>query len=167
MLSLRLSRGNFRRPRRGSSAGDRPASAFSICSACSQSSRPTSAGVTHRGTPIGRWVFVAWDRRRFVPPFARQFGDELVVHVHRNYPGPDVAKRAPRGGGQKFSRMSALCSRQAVESPMSASGRFCCRSRLKASANNDSLTLTRSAAGTDDDGSVGAGPRTAVLFVLP
>jgi hypothetical protein len=46
-------------------------------------------------------------------------------------------------------------------------GRFCCRSRLKASANNDSLTLTRSAAGTGHDGSVGAGPRTAVLFVLP
>jgi hypothetical protein len=45
--------------------------------------------------------------------------------------------------------------------------RFCCRSRLKASANNDSLTLTRSAAGTGHDGSVGAGPRTAVLFVLP
>src|SRR5580704_17206922 len=30
---------------------------------------------------------------------------------------------------------------------MSASCRFCCRSRLKAFANNDSLTLTRSTAG--------------------
>src|SRR5258706_3278439 len=50
---------------------------------------------------------------------------------------------------------------------MSAYGRYCCRSRLKACANNDSLTLTRSAAGTDDDGAVGAGPRTAVLFFLP
>src|SRR5258706_8629531 len=49
---------------------------------------------------------------------------------------------------------------------MSVLCRFCCRSRLKASANNDSLTLTRSAAGTGHDGSVGAGPRTAVLFVL-
>src|ERR1700732_4807387 len=47
-----------------------------------------------------------------------------------------------------------------------ASGGFCCRSRLKASANNDSLTLTRSAAGTGDDGSVGARSGAAVLFVL-
>ncbi len=52
-------------------------------------------------------------------------------------------------------------------SPTSALRRFCCRSPLKASANNDSLTLTRSAAGMGYDGSVGAGPRTAVLFVLP
>ena len=40
---------------------------------------------------------------------------------------------------------------------ISAWGRFCRRSRLKASANNDSLTLTRSTAGTGHDGSVGAG----------
>lgn len=51
--------------------------------------------VTYRGTPIGRWVFVAWDRRRFVPLFARQFVDELVAHLHRNYPGRDLAKRVP------------------------------------------------------------------------
>src|ERR1700716_1937297 len=51
--------------------------------------------------------------------------------------------------------------------PMSATGRFCCRSPLKAAANNDSLTLTRSAAGVGHDGAVGAGSRAAVLFVLP
>ena len=49
----------------------------------------------------------------------------------------------------------------------SVSCRYCCRSRLKASANNDSLRLTRSTAGTGHDGPIGAGPRTAVLFVLP
>jgi len=48
-----------------------------------------------------------------------------------------------------------------------AIGGFCCRSRLKAAANNDSLRLTRSTVGTGHDGSVGAGSRTAVLFVLP
>lgn len=48
-----------------------------------------------------------------------------------------------------------------------AISRFCCRSALKAAANNDSLRLTRSAAGTGYDGSVGAGSSTAVLFVLP
>jgi hypothetical protein len=49
----------------------------------------------------------------------------------------------------------------------SGSCRFCCRSPLKAAANNDSLTLARSAAGMGHDGSVGAGSRAAVLFILP
>ena len=35
---------------------------------------------------------------------------------------------------------------------MSPSGRFCCRSRLLASANSDSVILTRFAAEADDDG---------------
>lgn len=51
--------------------------------------------VTYRGTPIGRWAFVAWDRRRFFLPFAQHFVDELVAHVRRNYPGRDLAKRVP------------------------------------------------------------------------
>jgi LysR family cyn operon transcriptional activator len=51
--------------------------------------------VTYRGAPIGRWAFVAWDRRRFLPPFARSFVDELAAHVRRDYPGRDVARRVP------------------------------------------------------------------------
>jgi LysR family transcriptional regulator, cyn operon transcriptional activator len=51
--------------------------------------------VTYRGTPIGRWVFVAWDSRRFFPPFAQHFVDELVRHVRRDYPGRDITKRVP------------------------------------------------------------------------
>ena len=43
-------------------------------------------------------------------------------------------------------------------------GRFCCRSALKAAANNDCLRLTRSAAGTGYDGSVEPSS-TAVLFL--
>jgi DNA-binding transcriptional LysR family regulator len=39
--------------------------------------------VTHRGTPIGRWVLVAWDRRRFFPLFAQHFVNELVAQVRR------------------------------------------------------------------------------------
>jgi DNA-binding transcriptional LysR family regulator len=49
--------------------------------------------VTYRGTPIGRWALVAWDRRRFFPPFAQHFVDELVAHVRRYYPGRDLGKR--------------------------------------------------------------------------
>jgi LysR family transcriptional regulator, cyn operon transcriptional activator len=51
--------------------------------------------VTCRGKPIGRWIQAAWDRRRFFPPFAHHFVDELVAHLRRNYPGRDAVKRAP------------------------------------------------------------------------
>jgi DNA-binding transcriptional LysR family regulator len=51
--------------------------------------------VTYRGTPIGRWVLVAWDRRRFFPSFAKDFVNELVAHVHRDYPNHGLIKRMP------------------------------------------------------------------------
>src|SRR5262245_33820507 len=51
--------------------------------------------VTCRGKPIGRWIRAAWDSRRFFPPFAHHFVDELLAHVRRNYPGRDVLKRVP------------------------------------------------------------------------
>jgi DNA-binding transcriptional LysR family regulator len=52
--------------------------------------------ITYRGKPIGRWVMVAWDRRRFLPPFAGHFVDELVAHTRREYPGRELAKRVPQ-----------------------------------------------------------------------
>lgn len=51
--------------------------------------------VTYRGMPIGRWVFVAWDGRRFFPPITQHFVDELARHVRRSYPGRDITKRVP------------------------------------------------------------------------
>jgi LysR family cyn operon transcriptional activator len=51
--------------------------------------------VTYRRVPIGRWMLVAWDRRRFLPPFARHFVDELVAYTRRDYPGRDLANRVP------------------------------------------------------------------------
>jgi LysR family cyn operon transcriptional activator len=51
--------------------------------------------VTHRGTPIGRWILVAWDRRRFFPSFAQHFVNELVPHVHRDRPNRELTKRMP------------------------------------------------------------------------
>jgi DNA-binding transcriptional LysR family regulator len=51
--------------------------------------------VTYRRLPIGRWMLIAWDRRRFLPPFALHFVDELVAHTRRDYPGRDLAKRVP------------------------------------------------------------------------
>jgi len=52
--------------------------------------------LTYDGLPIGRWIFVAWDRRSFLPPFARFFVDELSAHVRRDYPGRDLVKRISR-----------------------------------------------------------------------
>jgi LysR family transcriptional regulator, cyn operon transcriptional activator len=51
--------------------------------------------VTYRGTPIGRWALVAWDRRRFFPSFAQHFVNELVAHVHRDYPNRELTKGMP------------------------------------------------------------------------
>jgi DNA-binding transcriptional LysR family regulator len=51
--------------------------------------------VTYRGTPIGRWVLVAWDSRRFFPSFAQHFVNELVAHVNRDYPNRELTKRMP------------------------------------------------------------------------
>jgi DNA-binding transcriptional LysR family regulator len=52
--------------------------------------------VTYEGLPIGRWIFLAWDRRSFLPPFARFFIDELTTHVRRDYPGRDLIRRVPK-----------------------------------------------------------------------
>ena len=49
----------------------------------------------HRRVPIGKWTMLAWDRRRFLPPYARQFADELVAYAQKNYPGRDLVRRAP------------------------------------------------------------------------
>jgi len=48
--------------------------------------------VMYRGTPIGHWAFVAWDRRRFFPSYARQFVDELVADAQHDFPGRDIVK---------------------------------------------------------------------------
>jgi LysR family cyn operon transcriptional activator len=51
--------------------------------------------LVHRGAPIGAWSMVAWDPQRFLPSCARQFVDELVAHLRRNYPNRDLTQRAP------------------------------------------------------------------------
>jgi LysR family transcriptional regulator, cyn operon transcriptional activator len=54
-----------------------------------------AAVVVHRGTPIGRWTVVAWNRQRFLPRYAEQFVEELVVRCRRDYPGRQLIRRAP------------------------------------------------------------------------
>src|SRR4029078_9503510 len=42
-----------------------------------------AAVVGHRGLSIGRWTVAAWESRRFLPPYAVQFVEELVDHCRR------------------------------------------------------------------------------------
>jgi hypothetical protein len=49
----------------------------------------------HRGASIGRWAMIAWDAQRFLAPYAKQFVNELVASVRRNFPGRDLVRRAP------------------------------------------------------------------------
>ena len=53
------------------------------------------AVVVHRGVSIGRWTVAAWDPQRFMPPYAVQFVEELIVHCRRGYPGHEYSRRAP------------------------------------------------------------------------
>jgi DNA-binding transcriptional LysR family regulator len=47
------------------------------------------------GAPIGGWVSIAWDPRRFLAPYAEAFVDELAAHSRRAYPGRRLTRRAP------------------------------------------------------------------------
>jgi len=49
----------------------------------------------HRGVVIGGWLSASWHPRRFLPPYAEAFIDELARFARRSYPGRDVVRRAP------------------------------------------------------------------------
>jgi DNA-binding transcriptional LysR family regulator len=57
-----------------------------------------------RGVPLGRWVSVSWDPRRFLPPYAEWFIEELVAYSRLSYPGRQFTRRAPRLPEPKSSR---------------------------------------------------------------
>jgi LysR family cyn operon transcriptional activator len=52
-----------------------------------------AAAVVHHGMPIGRWTVVAWNRQRFLPPYAEQFVEELIQRCQRNYPGRELLRK--------------------------------------------------------------------------
>ena len=54
-----------------------------------------AAVVAQRGVPLGRWTVAAWNRQRFLPPYAEQFVDELIANCRRDYPGRELVRRAP------------------------------------------------------------------------
>jgi LysR family cyn operon transcriptional activator len=51
--------------------------------------------IVHRGTSIGFWAAVCWNKRRVLPPYAESFVDELSTHAARAFPGRKYIKRAP------------------------------------------------------------------------
>ena len=51
--------------------------------------------LVQRGTPIGRWLGVAWDPRRFLAPYAEDFVEELARHAAPAGAKPSLARRAP------------------------------------------------------------------------
>jgi hypothetical protein len=51
--------------------------------------------LVQRGAPIGRWLSLAWDPRRFLAPYAEDFVEELVVYTTRASAKPAIARRAP------------------------------------------------------------------------
>jgi DNA-binding transcriptional LysR family regulator len=52
--------------------------------------------VVHRGAAIGKWAMAAWNPRRYLPPYAEPFVDELLSRVQKAFPGSDYVKGAPR-----------------------------------------------------------------------
>ena len=51
--------------------------------------------LVQRGAPIGRWLSLAWDPRRFLAPYAEQFVEELVGYARRALPKIGHARRVP------------------------------------------------------------------------
>ena len=53
-----------------------------------------AAPIVQHGTPIGRWLGIAWDPRRFLAPYAEQFVEELVEYC-RHTTTNRFTRRAP------------------------------------------------------------------------
>jgi DNA-binding transcriptional LysR family regulator len=51
--------------------------------------------IVHRKSSIGRWSMMAWDPRRFLASYAKQFVDELAADVRRDFPGRQIISRTP------------------------------------------------------------------------
>ena len=57
--------------------------------------RVRAAPIVQRGAALGRWLRIAWDRQRFLAPYAEQFVEELIVDCHRAFPGREFTERVP------------------------------------------------------------------------
>jgi DNA-binding transcriptional LysR family regulator len=51
--------------------------------------------LVHRGHCVGRWSMIAWNRERFLAPYASRFVEEVVAEAKRNFPGRSLVRYAP------------------------------------------------------------------------
>jgi DNA-binding transcriptional LysR family regulator len=49
--------------------------------------RVAVVGLVHDGPPLGNWVRVVWDPRRYLPPYGEAFVETLVRCMKRSFPG--------------------------------------------------------------------------------
>lgn len=56
--------------------------------------RVRAVPVVQRGVPIGRWLSIAWDPRRFLAPYAKHFVEELVTYAQRHAARRSYTRRA-------------------------------------------------------------------------
>jgi DNA-binding transcriptional LysR family regulator len=47
------------------------------------------------GRPLGGWIGINWDPRRFLPPYAESFVEDLVASTARSYPGREFKLVVP------------------------------------------------------------------------
>jgi DNA-binding transcriptional LysR family regulator len=51
--------------------------------------------LVQHGAALGRWLTAAWNRQRFLAPYAEQFVEELAAYCRRGYPGHEFRNRVP------------------------------------------------------------------------
>lgn len=51
--------------------------------------------ILRKSEPIGRWLCIAWDPRRFLAPYGAQFADELAAYARRANGQPRATLRLP------------------------------------------------------------------------
>jgi LysR family cyn operon transcriptional activator len=54
-----------------------------------------AVALTNGRTPLGKWTMLAWDPRRFLPPYAEAFVDQLIAHARRTFAGAAMPQRLP------------------------------------------------------------------------
>jgi DNA-binding transcriptional LysR family regulator len=58
--------------------------------------RVRALALVQRGAAVGRWLRVAWNPQRFLPPYAQRFVDELVPYCRGTHPGRALTRHFPR-----------------------------------------------------------------------
>ncbi len=70
------------------------------------------APIVFRGRALGGWMGISWDPRRFLPPYAESFVDELIASTARSYPGSEFKLRPPAPRSAEPSRAARQASNE-------------------------------------------------------